>query len=366
MPVSDDTEHRRRDPRLAGRSAPVAPDGASRHRPLPGPLGRLPDVRPRLRRSAPRASAHRCRGERRRQGSSLAACGIRERRCARSASRCRREPRPGRPDDGHAGGLGPPGRGHAPGGFRVLPPEHARRRTSPRRRPRCLDRRTRHGSRTGCGNSPPSWWSGARHWIDRPPPLELRLSEPPAFLGGGSSSTTRSHWMRPPRPVGGDQLLQAALLAYGSDFFLMDMIFRAHPSAMGPGRANGYSVDHAIWFHRPVQFDDWLLHTQEAVAVLGDRGLARGAIHDQAGRLVATVMQEVLVRPRVRPMIDMLPSSLRAGVAGRRVPVLPARIRRRGPGRRGQEVGDRPWRRTVPRPARRRAGGSGTRRTRAR
>ncbi len=146
---------------------------------------------------------------------------------------------------------------------------------------------------------PPELVEGARHWIDRPPPLELRLSEPPAFLGGGSSSTTRSHWMRPPRPVGGDQLFQAALLAYGSDFFLMDMIFRAHPSAMGPGRANGYSVDHAIWFHRPVQFDDWLLHTQEAVAVLGDRGLARGAIHDQAGRLVATVMQEVLVRPRV-------------------------------------------------------------------
>ena len=83
---------------------------------------------------------------------------------------------------------------------------------------------------------PPELVEGARHWIDRPPPLELRLSEPPAFLGGGSSSTTRSHWMRPPRPVGGDQLFQAALLAYGSDFFLMDMIFRAHPSAMGPGR----------------------------------------------------------------------------------------------------------------------------------
>jgi acyl-CoA thioesterase-2 len=104
--------------------------------------------------------------------------------------------------------------------------------------------------------------------------------------------------MRPPRPVEGDQLLQAALLAYGSDFFLMDMIFRAHPSEMGPGRANGLSVDHAIWFHRAVQFDDWHLHTQEAVAVLGDRGLARGAIHDLEGRLVATDMQEVLVRPR--------------------------------------------------------------------
>jgi acyl-CoA thioesterase II len=145
---------------------------------------------------------------------------------------------------------------------------------------------------------PPDLEEGARHWVDRPPPLELRLTEPPAFLSGGSSSTPRSHWMRTPRPVEGDQLLQAALLAYGSDFFLMDMIFRAHPSELGPGRANGLSVDHAIWFHRSVRFDQWHLHTQEAVALIGDRGLARGAIHDRDGRLVATDMQEVLVRPR--------------------------------------------------------------------
>jgi acyl-CoA thioesterase II len=137
-----------------------------------------------------------------------------------------------------------------------------------------------------------------RHWIDRPPPLDLRLTEPPAFLVGASSRTTRSHWMRLPRPVGETELVHAALLAYASDFFLMDMIFRAHPDELGAGRANGFSVDHAIWFHRPSRFDEWHLHTQEAVAILGDRGLARGAIHDQAGRLVASVMQEVLVRPR--------------------------------------------------------------------
>jgi acyl-CoA thioesterase II len=144
---------------------------------------------------------------------------------------------------------------------------------------------------------PPELAEGARHWVDRPPPLELRLTELPAFLSGGTASTPRSHWMRTPRLVEGDQLLQAALLAYGSDFFLMDMIFRAHPSELGPGSANGLSVDHAIWLHRPVRFDDWHLHTQEAVAIFGDRGLARGSIHDVDGRLVATVMQEVLVRP---------------------------------------------------------------------
>jgi acyl-CoA thioesterase II len=140
--------------------------------------------------------------------------------------------------------------------------------------------------------------AGGRHWIDRPPPIELRLPESPRFLGGTGSSATRSHWMRVPRPVGDDPTLHAALLAYASDFFLMDMVFRAHPSGLGPSSADGFSVDHAIWFHRPTRFDSWHLHTQEAVNVVGERGLARGSIHDQSGRLVATVMQEVLVRPR--------------------------------------------------------------------
>jgi acyl-CoA thioesterase-2 len=76
------------------------------------------------------------------------------------------------------------------------------------------------------------------------------------------------------------------------------MLFRLHPQELGPGRANGFSLDHAIWFHRPVRFDAWHLHTQEAIALVGDRGLARGAIHDTDGRCVASVVQEVLLRLR--------------------------------------------------------------------
>ncbi|HET6950387.1 MAG TPA: acyl-CoA thioesterase domain-containing protein [Acidimicrobiales bacterium] len=139
--------------------------------------------------------------------------------------------------------------------------------------------------------------AGARHWIDRPPAVDVRLPEAPSFLTGASGTTARSHWMRLPRSVGDDDGVNAALLAYASDFFLMDMIFRMHPDELGPGRANGLSLDHAIWFHRPVRFDDWHLHTQEAVALVGDRGLARGAVHDTEGRLVASVAQEVLLRP---------------------------------------------------------------------
>jgi len=138
--------------------------------------------------------------------------------------------------------------------------------------------------------------AAGRHWIEQPPALDLRLHELPSFLTGVSADTARSLWMRLPRSVGKDHALNAALLAYASDFFLMDMLFRLHPRRLGPGRANGFSLDHAIWFHRPVRFDTWHLHTQEAVALVGDRGLARGEIHDADGGCVASVAQEVLIR----------------------------------------------------------------------
>ncbi len=153
-------------------------------------------------------------------------------------------------------------------------------------------------------------WAGAlpahlaehgRHWIETPPPIEFRLPTAPSFLGGSISGTTRAHWMRAPREVGPESLLHCALLAYASDFFLMDMVFHAAPDPGGPGRANGLSLDHAIWFHRPVQIDRWHLYSQEAVAATGRRGLARGTIHDSDGQLAATVMQEILLLPPAAP-----------------------------------------------------------------
>ena len=143
----------------------------------------------------------------------------------------------------------------------------------------------------------PEHWERSRSWIEQPPPIEMRMNEPPSFLGLPTSDGARSHWMRLPRPVGDDPLLHTALLAYASDYLLLDMVFRSSPTMRGDGGYAAFSLDHALWFHRPVRFDRWHLHTQRTRALTGQRGLVEGTIHDEHGNLVATAVQEVLARP---------------------------------------------------------------------
>jgi len=144
----------------------------------------------------------------------------------------------------------------------------------------------------------PGRGEGATRWVDRPPPLDIRMAEPPTFLSGAHATGSRFHWLRLPRQVGDDGLLHAALLAYASDYFLLDMAVRNHPDGLGWEELIASSLDHSIWFHRPVRFDDWHRYSQELLAVDGQRGLVRGSLHAADGHLVASTAQEVLVRPR--------------------------------------------------------------------
>ncbi|MGZ5394978.1 MAG: acyl-CoA thioesterase [Mycobacterium sp.] len=137
----------------------------------------------------------------------------------------------------------------------------------------------------------------AATWIDVPPPLEMRIAEAPTFLGGRQAVGARSHWMRLPREIDDRPAVHSAVLAYASDYLLVDMAFRNHPQPVSYESLAALSLDHAIWFHRPVRFDEWHLYTQEMVAVTGHRAMVRGTIRDAEGHVVATTAQDVLVRP---------------------------------------------------------------------
>ncbi|OBI07351.1 acyl-CoA thioesterase II [Mycolicibacter heraklionensis] len=139
-------------------------------------------------------------------------------------------------------------------------------------------------------------------WIERPPPLEVRTAEAPVFLGGAQASGPRAHWMRLPRGVDGDSQLHAVLLAYASDYLLVDTAFRAHPEPIDNATHVGLTLDHSVWLHRPVHFDRWHLYTQQTVATAGHRALVHGTLVDATGRHVASTAQEVLVRPMAEPL----------------------------------------------------------------
>lgn len=88
------------------------------------------------------------------------------------------------------------------------------------------------------------------------------------------------------------------LLAYASDFFLVATALLPHAASLWQKDLQLASLDHALWFHRPVKADEWLLYSLESPWAGEGRGLARGHFFDQSGTLVASVAQEGLIRHR--------------------------------------------------------------------
>ena len=109
---------------------------------------------------------------------------------------------------------------------------------------------------------------------------------------------SRAIWYRAAGPLPDGQAIHRYLLAYASDFHFLVTALRPHGvSWLSPGMQVA-SLDHAMWFHRPVRMDQWLLFDMESPSASGARGMARGRIFDQRGALVATVAQEGLIRRR--------------------------------------------------------------------
>ena len=120
--------------------------------------------------------------------------------------------------------------------------------------------------------------------------LEVRLEDP------GAASGWRIHpfWFRTRPALGPDPLENAVMLTYVSDIAIL-------ANAREPGTDTAMkvaaSIDHAIWFHRPPHVDEWMRLGASPIAHIGVRGIVHGEFHDATGQLVATVVQEGLLRP---------------------------------------------------------------------
>jgi acyl-CoA thioesterase-2 len=135
-----------------------------------------------------------------------------------------------------------------------------------------------------------------QRWLSRMGPFEFRHIYPRDELEPSKRPPYQQVWFRLSEKVGDAPELHRALLAYASDFHLLGTATFPHGiSYYQPGVVMA-SLDHALWFHRPVRADDWLLYAIDSPTAQNARGLARGLIYDRDGTLVASTVQEGMIR----------------------------------------------------------------------
>jgi acyl-CoA thioesterase-2 len=132
-----------------------------------------------------------------------------------------------------------------------------------------------------------------------PRPIDIRyVTEPPwRSRDRGPRTDARSQvWMRADGKLPDDALLHVCVLTYASDMTMLDAVLARHGVYWGTDKVVGASLDHALWFHRPFRADEWFLYDCHSPSASNARGLATGRFFTRDGDLIATVVQEGLLR----------------------------------------------------------------------
>lgn len=127
-------------------------------------------------------------------------------------------------------------------------------------------------------------------------PVEVRPVDMQRYHTRKSELPGQYIWMRTIEPLPADPTVHEAVLAWASDFTLLDTALMQHGKLVFDRDIQIASLDHALWFHRPFRFDDWILYAQDSPSASGSRALCRGSFFTRDGRLVASAAQEGLFR----------------------------------------------------------------------
>ncbi len=135
-----------------------------------------------------------------------------------------------------------------------------------------------------------------RKYWQRERPIELRPTDLTHYVSKKKLPPFQNVWFRATGRLPSDPAIQEAVLAYASDMTLLDTSLFAHGRAVFDPQLQVASLDHAMWFHRPLNMEAWHLYTQDSPNASGARGLTRGSIFSADGALVASTAQEGLIR----------------------------------------------------------------------
>jgi acyl-CoA thioesterase-2 len=127
-------------------------------------------------------------------------------------------------------------------------------------------------------------------------PIEMRPVDVSNPVAPEPRKPLQHMWLRAKGSLPDRPATHRQLLAYASDFSMLDTVLMPHGRSYWQGELRMASIDHAMWFHRDFRFDDWVLYAIDSPSASGDRGFARGQIFDRSGRLVASTTQEGMIR----------------------------------------------------------------------
>ena len=129
-------------------------------------------------------------------------------------------------------------------------------------------------------------------------PIEWRYTNDPAWVmrDKGERLAHNRVWLKTEGAMPADPVLHAAALVYSSDTTVLDSIITTHGLSWGFDRIFAVTMNHSVWFHRPIKFDEWVLYSTTSPVAAESRGLGTGHFFDASGHLLATVVQEGIVK----------------------------------------------------------------------
>ncbi|KAI3800522.1 hypothetical protein L1987_28613 [Smallanthus sonchifolius] len=141
-----------------------------------------------------------------------------------------------------------------------------------------------------------------------PWPVEIRLCEPNSSTHYGKRPSSLRYWFKSKGKLSDDESLHRCVAAYTSDHITLNV-------SLNPHRRKGLktssaSLNHSMWFHRPIRADEWLLFSIWSPTACNARGLVSGQMFNRKGELVASITQEGLIRQVGTPLSPAVSSKL--------------------------------------------------------
>ncbi|WP_156511905.1 acyl-CoA thioesterase [Mycobacterium leprae] len=137
-----------------------------------------------------------------------------------------------------------------------------------------------------------------QHFVNALQPVEWRYVNDPSWVmrNKGQRLAYNRVWVKALGALPNDPTLHTAAMLYSTDTTVLDSVITTHGLSWGFDRIFAVSANHSVWFHRQVNFDDWVLYSTSSPVAADSRGLGTGHLFDRSGQLIATVVQEGVLK----------------------------------------------------------------------